>query len=287
MALGTAVNPLPYYLGLPLWAHATWKGSFYTANAKSNEFLSQYAQVFNAVEGSTTFYATPSSNTVEKWLKDTPDYFRFSFKFPKLITHQHHLQGVAEETTVFFKRMEPLGERLNGFMVQLPASFTPAEMPMLQAFLQHLPKDYEYIVEVRHPAFFTQTDIRASYNAILQDLAMDRIIFDSRPVHSLVTEDALIRETQRRKPRLPVQLDTIAQHPTVRYIGHPDIEANQPWLERWVAQTARWIEQGLTPRIFLHTPSNDVAPELALHFHQQLQARVAGLPDLPLFLSRR
>ncbi len=279
---------LPYYIGTPLWALPAWKGNLFTPKAKPAEFLSQYAHVFNAVEGNTTFYSVPSESMVTRWLAATPDTFRFSFKFPRTITHQLKLQNAAVETSAFLQRMAPLGERLRPFMIQLPASFSPAMLGTLERFLRALPRDFQYAVEVRHPAFFTDHNSRAHYNGLLQGMGIDRVIFESRPVHSAPALDQPTQEAQARKPRLPVQLDTTARSPILRYIGHPVVEENQRWLEPWVAQTARWIEAGLTPYIFLHTPSNIQAPLLVRAFHQSLQTRLAGqlpkptkLPDLP------
>jgi len=271
----------PYYLGAPLWSQAGWKGHFYTANAKAGDYLHQYAQFFNAVEGNTTFYATPAEDTVARWAEATPSHFRFSFKLPRRITHEQKLYQVSADTNAFIKRMEPLGERLNPFMIQLPASFSPDGLPALEQFLRELPKDYQYALEVRHPAFFTQTDIRQRYNALLTQQGIDRVIFESRPLHTAPALDKATREAQTRKPRLPVQLDTTAHCPMLRYIAHPILEKTQHWLAPWVAQMARWLEAGCIPRIFLHTPSNLQVPELAQHFHQQLQQRCPNLPDLP------
>lgn len=279
------MESLPYYLGLPLWANAPWKGSLFRQNAKPAEFLAQYAQVFNAVEGNTTFYAVPSAEMVKRWLVATPDTFRFSFKLPKSITHQHQLLHVGKETTEFLQRLAPLGARMNGVMVQLPASFSPDALPLLADFLKTLPTDYTYAVEVRHPAFFTHPPAREALNALLRTQQADRIIFESRPVHAAPPLDEATREAQARKPRLPVQLDTTAQQPVLRYIGHPILADNPPWLARWVAQTARWITAGMRPRVFIHTPSNELAPVLAWQFHQQLQAKIPTLPDLPQFLG--
>lgn len=279
------MEQLPYYLGLPLWANAHWKGNLFSNTAKPAEFLAQYAQVFNAVEGNTTFYAVPSHDMVNRWLAATSDTFRFSFKFPRTITHQHQLLHVTKETTAFLQRLAPLGKRIHGLMVQLPSGFSPDALTQLASFLRELPSDYRYAVEVRHPAFFTDAQARAALNNCLRDLAVDRVIFESRPVHAAPPLDEATREAQARKPRLPVQLDTTAQQPVLRYIGHPVLVDNQPWLERWVAQTARWITAGMHPRVFIHTPSNDLAPALALQFHQQLRVKIPSLPDLPRFLG--
>lgn len=277
------MTSMPYYLGAPLWAMNEWKGEFYTKKAKSAEFLQQYAQFFNAVEGNTTFYATPSETMVARWLESTPETFRFSFKFPRVITHEYKLQGVSAETKTFLERMQPLGQRLKGFMIQLPASFTPSMLNALAEFIQSLPPIYQYAVEVRHPAFFTDASIRQYYNELLQRLNVDRVIFDSRPVHAAPAMDEATQEAQRKKPRLPVQLDTTAQAPMLRYIGHPVLEENQKFLEPWAAQTARWLAAGMKPYIYLHTPSNVQVPLLARQFHTMLQQRVEGLVDLPAF----
>jgi uncharacterized protein YecE (DUF72 family) len=276
---------LPYYLGLPLWANPQWKGSVFPVDAKAADFLAHYAQVFNAVEGNSTFYSVPSVEMVSRWLAATPESFRFSFKFPRTITHQHHLSQAAQETQVFLQRMMPLGQRLDGLMVQLPATFSPADLPTLETFLRRLPTDFTYAVEVRHPAFFTQPAVRAAYNALLATLGVDRVIFDSRPLHSAAPVTEATRDAQRRKPRLPVQLDTPGNQPVIRYIGHPVLAENHAWLERWVAQTARWLMEGKCPRVFLHTPDNTFAPALARLFHQQLQQRIPTLPDLPAWIT--
>nr|CAA6830814.1 MAG: FIG003003: hypothetical protein [uncultured Thiotrichaceae bacterium] len=273
----------PYYIGAPLWALKEWKGSFFTKDAKPAEFLAQYAQFFNAVEGNTTFYSVPSEKMVDRWLESTPDTFRFSFKFPRTITHYQKLQNCDAEVTEFLTRLAPLGERLNNFMIQLPGSFSPAMISVLERFLRKLPGDYGYSVEVRHADFFTQQHIRENYNSLLHELGVDRIIFESRPVRAAPALDQATQEAHERKPRLPVQLDSTAQSPVLRYIGHPVMEENAKWLEPWAAQTIRWIEAGLTPRIFLHTPNNQQVPELARTFNHYIQTRLSGVPDLPAF----
>lgn len=266
--------PKHYYLGAPLWALPAWKGTLFTANAKPAEFLEQYAEHFNAVEGNTTFYATPSETNVDRWLHSTPDTFRFSFKFPKDITHKAHLVNVTEATNAFLKRLAPLGQRLH-YLIQLPASFKPAELPKLEAFIKQLPTEYTYAVEVRHPEFFTKAPQRQALNEVLAHLKVDRVIFDSRAVHAAPKIDQATEEAQLKKPRLPVQLDTTALQPMLRHIGHPIQTDNEPWLLPWVAQTARWIQEGKTPFIYLHTPSNVGVPEVAQWFQEQVNQRLS------------
>ena len=67
----------------------------------------------------------------------------------------------------------------------------------------------------------------------------------------------------------------------MRFIGHPDLEANDPFLIPWVEKIASWIEEGRTPYMFLHTSDNRLAAQLALRFHAKLMVRLPGLPPLP------
>ena len=43
--------------------------------------LARYSEVFNAVEGNTTFYADPSPDVVKRWLHSSDEHLRFTFKF--------------------------------------------------------------------------------------------------------------------------------------------------------------------------------------------------------------
>lgn len=275
------MREMPYFLGAPLWSHAPWRGRLFPESAPGREFLRHYARVFNTVEGNTTFYALPAADTVVRWREATPAHFRFSFKLPQQVTHRQRLRHAEAPLGEFLQRLAPLEERLGPFMIQLPAAFGPADLPVLKTFLARVPEGFRYAVELRHPGFFIRADLRQALNSCLRQRGVDRVIFESRPVHAAPPLDAATREAHERKPRLPVQLDTTGPHPILRYIGHPLVEDNPPWLDRWIAQTARWIGEGLRPYIFIHTPSNDDVPELARRFHLGLQQRLPDLPQLP------
>jgi hypothetical protein len=52
------------------------------------ERLRAYASWCNAVEGNTTFYATPAKDTVASWAEQTSASFRFILKMPRTVTHE-------------------------------------------------------------------------------------------------------------------------------------------------------------------------------------------------------
>ncbi len=125
-----------YYLGCPMWGLKDWLGTLYRRRSQPRTFLEQYAGVFNTVEGNTTFYSLPSPESVERWRQATPEGFRFCFKFPRRITHEKGLRGAGPETAELLRRLEPLGERLGTFMLQLPPAFGPERTPLLERTAQ-------------------------------------------------------------------------------------------------------------------------------------------------------
>src|SRR4051812_3704858 len=59
--------------------------------ATAGTHLERYASLFNAVEINSCFYRPHRLATYERWATSVPEYFRFSVKLPKVITHQARL----------------------------------------------------------------------------------------------------------------------------------------------------------------------------------------------------
>ncbi|MCQ3001834.1 DUF72 domain-containing protein [Pseudomonas syringae] len=269
---------LPYFLGCPSWSENAWRESLYPEDARTNEFLGLYSQVFNAVEGNTTFYARPAPSTVQRWAEVLPDDFRFTAKFPGDISHGGDLRLQLQAAETFIQLLAPLGERVAPFWLQLPASFTSQRLAELITFIDEL--KCPLAVEVRNMAFFGKGDEERMLNRLLLERGVERICLDSRALFSCVSSDPAVLHAQSKKPKVPARPAALTQFPQVRFIGHPVLEANDPFLVQWVTKVAAWIEEGRTPYVFLHTPDNLEAPLLARRFHSQLMERLPGLPPL-------
>jgi uncharacterized protein YecE (DUF72 family) len=48
---------------------------------------------------------------VKNWLRRTPDNFRFTAKFLKIITHDKHIVDIDEEVDLFLNNIEPLQKK--------------------------------------------------------------------------------------------------------------------------------------------------------------------------------
>ena len=272
-------SPLPYYLGCPSWSENAWREGLYPQNARTTEFLGLYAQVFNAVEGNTTFYARPAASTVERWAQSMPEHFRFTAKFARDISHGGDLREQAQSAEDFVQLLQPLGARVAPLWLQLPASFGPQRLAELVSFIDTLQRPLA--VEVRHPDFFAKGDAERLLNRVLMDRGVERICLDPRALFSCTSTDPAVLHAQSKKPKVPPRPAAFTAFPQVRFIGRPELEANDIYLRPWIEKVAGWIEEGRTPYVFLHTPDNHRAPELARRFHQQLSERLPGLPVLP------
>lgn len=264
-----------------MWSHKPWQGSFFSQDADSSDFLQQYASVFNCVEGNTTFYAIPSAAAVQSWNEATPRDFRFSFKLPKMISHDLKLQRCELANKTFFDRMQPLRDKMGPVMIQLPAGFSPSDLGLLQAFIRGLPTEYAYALEVRHPQFFDSGDHEAALVELLEKYRIDRVCFDSRALFASTSTDEMTVDAKRKKPKLPVHAMAIGRQPVIRFIGHDDLAENERYFADWVKKIVQWIAMGKCPYLFVHLANNHEAPKLALRLHQQLQNGLADLSDLP------
>lgn len=267
-----------YYLGCPMWANKAWVGELFSKKTKPAAFLAQYASVLNTVEGNTTFYALPTPATVERWKQETPPAFRFCLKFPRTITHDKRLLHAEAETDAFFELFEPLGSRLGPFFLQLSPTFAPASLQTLENFLCRLPRGFSYAVEVRNHNYFDSGTNEQELENLLATHNVDRVIFDTRGLHTTSIGDALIEESKRKKPSMPVRFTATGKNPFIRFCGDPLFHApsNNDMLVQWADTVAAWIREGKTPYVFIHSAPDDFhAPRLARVFHSLLAERVA------------
>ena len=274
-----------YYLGCPVWACDAWVGELYSSN-KRRTWLPEYSTVFNTVEGNSTFYAMPTTSLVSRWAEETQDGFRFSLKFPRVITHESRLRYCEDETKLFLDALQVLQskERLGPSFLQLPPTFSGHDFPALESYLRELPTDMPFAVEVRHLDYFERSQLDDRLNELLFELGMDRVVFDSRALYSAPPADEFEAASQTRKPNLPVRPIAPGNRPMVRFVGRNRVAEVQEWIEEWVPVVAEWIEQGKTPYVFTHSPNDRFAPEFAERFHSELLTSypdVGQLPDWP------
>lgn len=266
------------YIGLSQWSHPSWPGQLLSKGLKNTEHLLDYAQVFNAVEGNTSFYGVPDTHSLMRWAKQTNDAFRFTFKFPATVSHQGQLIDNVPEALSFIEQLAPLREKLGMLMLQLPASSGPEQLDGLAQLLSALPDDLQYGVEVRHSAFFAKGEAERKLNRLLLQHQANRIIMDSRPVFSCPPTTPALADAQQKKPSVPVHIISTGNAPVIRFIGHPDPAYNRVFWQAWLPRIQGWLAEGKSVYLFVHTADNQFAPIMAAEIAAALNQ---PLPDFP------
>lgn len=269
-------------VGCPMWAHKPWQGPLFPERLSREQQLPIYASWCTAVEGNTTFYGVPSAETVDAWAAGAPQSFRFMFKFPRTVTHEHRLRGAAlEDAMGFLEVIAPLGERCDPVAIQLPGSFAPEQLGDLDRFVQRLPSTHRYAIEVRHPEFFADAPPAHRLEAICRAADVEWIVFDTTTMFAAPPTSEAERVAWENKPRVRRRTRCLTDRPVLRYLGRDDLDATVAGWQRWLPRLAQWLEEGRSPTVFVHTPGNEVVPALARLLHEQVAALVPGLTPLP------
>lgn len=142
-------------IGCSGWSYADWVGPFYPKDARPQNYLRLYSQVFDCVEIDSTFYRAPSPMMVQQWSKSTSPAFIFAPKLPKRITHDQHLENVESYLDHFTRTLSGLEKKLGPFVVQLPPSFKhPKHEKALKGFITNIDTQFKYAIEFRHKSWF-------------------------------------------------------------------------------------------------------------------------------------
>jgi uncharacterized protein YecE (DUF72 family) len=212
------------------------------------------------------------AETLDRWVEDTPAGFRFCLKFPRIISHDHRLQDAGAETQAFLVCLVRLGDRAGPSFRQLPPNFNLRSLPTLETYLDTLPDEFRYAVEVRHPDFYSDPG-ESALDQVLRARDIARITFDTRGLRRAGPgADPAIRRALQQKPTVPVRFTRTASFAFARFVGHPPVAANTDLLAEWAGHAAAWLARGDDVFFFCHMPDDRDVPPLCREFHAQVSA---------------
>jgi len=168
-----------------------------------------------------------------------------------------------------------------GSKVQLPPAFGPAGFDVLAAFLRRLPSDWTWVLELRHAGWFDGSPEHRQLDEQLLDRNIGRVVLDTRPLYAVPAASPPAVEERGNKPRLPITLDAIGQHPVIRVIGEDRPEGTLAGLRAWVPQIVEWVGEGREPYLFVHQPENLDSPGLARQIHEIIRDELPNVAPLP------
>jgi uncharacterized protein YecE (DUF72 family) len=120
--------------------------------------LTYYASLFSSIEINASFYKLPKRATVEKWRESVPGDFRFTFKVPKILTHNKNLEFSGADVAVFAETVAAAGEKKGCLLLQLPPSCKKEREEELGALLENLSEEavgWKIAVEFRNVSWHT------------------------------------------------------------------------------------------------------------------------------------
>jgi uncharacterized protein YecE (DUF72 family) len=201
------------FAGTSGWAYPNWKPAFYPEKLAQKKFWNFYATQLNTVEVNFTFRQLVKETTIQNWLKETPDHFRFAVKAHQVITHIKRLKGTSDFLPRFLASVEPVAAagKLSAVLFQLPPNLK-FDAELLQDFLGSLPRGVPVAFEFRHESWF----VDATWNLLREKrVAVCVAETETRTTPDVVTAD--FAYYRFRKPTYTpderrAMMETINQH---------------------------------------------------------------------------
>lgn len=99
---------------------------------------------------------------ISNWNKRTPQDFKFTVKFPRVLTHQYNnttiMTDLEETLSMFMESIRPLKKKILAFLIQFPPWLKIMEgMDYIKTSENFLDDSYRYAIEIRHPSWFNDT----------------------------------------------------------------------------------------------------------------------------------
>jgi uncharacterized protein YecE (DUF72 family) len=145
-----------FFAGTSGWAYPSWKPHFYPQKLAQKNFLGFYSSQLNTVEVNFTFRQLVKDTTVQKWIAETPENFRFGVKAHQVITHIKRLKKTEDFVPRFLQTVQPLAQagKMGPVLFQLPPNMK-ADAALLQESLNTLPRAVPTAFEFRHESWLT------------------------------------------------------------------------------------------------------------------------------------
>ncbi len=267
---GARVQHPRIYIGCARWGTPQWIGKIYPANTREKDFLWHYVHHFNCIELNATHYKVNEPEAIARWkVKAEGIDFMFCPKMFKGVTHQGSLLTKQAVTREFLHGIRSFGENLGPVFIQLSDAFGAERKEELFAYLQTLPGDIRFFLELRHPEWFMNEKLRRELFNILYQLRIGAII----------TDTAGRRECAHMHLTVPNSF--------VRYVGNNMHPTDFVRIDGWVERIKHWIDNGLQQLYFImHMEEELCAPEMTIYMADKIKA-VCGIEvKKPAFIEK-
>lgn len=249
----SARNP-KVYLGCAKWGRPEWVGKIYPPKTKEKDFLQHYVNHYNSIELNATHYRIWGEAGIAKWAEKAGGKdFKFCPKMYQGVTHRGSLTGKEFVTNEFFRGIVAFKDHLGPIFIQVSDSFSPNRRKELFDYLSSLPKDLQFFLEVRHPAWFASEDIFYEMLTTLASLKMGVVI----------TDTAGRRDCAHMHLTIPKVF--------IRYVGNSLHASDYTRCDAWVKRIKYWLDKGVGELyFFMHMHDEATSPELTVYLVDKL-----------------
>ncbi|MBC7949878.1 MAG: DUF72 domain-containing protein [Chitinophagaceae bacterium] len=248
------LNPPKIHVGCAKWGRTEWVGKIYPSGTKEKDFLQHYVKHYNSIELNATHYKVYGPTAIRKWGEKAKDLdFVFCPKMYKGITHYGNFSSKRFITNEFLRGIRAFGTQLGPTFIQVNELFTPKRKSELFSFLETLPEDLSFFLEVRHPEWFANKTERADLFTFLKE-------------HNI---GAVITDTAGRRDCAHMHLTS--PRAFIRYVGNSLHPTDYKRTDSWVRRIKYWLDHGLEELyFFMHMHDEAKSPELTIYLVEKL-----------------
>ena len=194
---------------------------------------------------------------MQKWKDSVADDFKFSLKFPQVITHRKDInEAVAKQRLEdFLVALDFMGDK-NGVAFAVMANyFRPDKFEGLVEFVEYLPKDVPFAIELRAPEWFESDSLQNEWQELFAENNIAPVLTD----------------TPGRRDVLSFKLTN--ENLFVRYVGDFSNPLDQKRIDQWIVRIIELINLGVkNVWFYAHQPGEK--RELIVDFFNYLIERV-------------
>ena len=258
------------YIGCAKWGRKEWLGKIYPLKTREKDFLQHYVQHYNSIELNATHHKLYGAAAISRWKqKAAGKDFLFCPKMYKGITHSGNLKTKKFLTNEFLRGITAFEENLGPVFVQVNERFSSKRRKELFDFLAGLPKDIQFFLEVRHPAWFAEPQMQKEMFETLSGLNIGAVI----------TDTAGRRDCAHMHLTIPKTF--------IRYVGNSLHPTDFKRIDAWVERMKHWLDKGIQELyFFMHLHDEATSPELTVYLVDKMNKTCGLALKKPDFLDK-
>lgn len=257
---GTRAKQPKLYMGCAKWGRKEWVGKIYPPKTSEKNFLEHYVRHYNSIELNATHYKLYDDEVIGNWDSKVGNRsFLFCPKMYQGITHRGSLLNKDYQLNEFIREVQGFGKHLGPTFIQLNDRFSPERSEELYEFLQSLPHDMNFFLEMRHPGWFSDKVVREELMTMLR----------KAKIGAVITDTAGRRDCAHMYLTVPKTF--------IRYVGNSLHATDYTRIDAWVRRIKSWLDKGVKEiYFFMHMHDEARSPELTIYLADKLN-KACGL----------